>query len=533
MSQRTRAPLRYLGWTAIFALIYCQAPLYYSNQNQYFLHGLAAGGFGYLSQDWLAQTADATPTFSALVAATYRWLHPGAFYIYYALLQGAYLLSLSGLVAYLAGKELTPRSLFAFQVLFVLVHSALVRWASYHLFQLDYPWYLQSGVAGQYVLGAMFQPSTFGVLLLLSLWCFVRERPYLAVTMACAAAVLHATYLLSAALLTLGYMLVLWQHGRLRPALQLGSLALLLVAPVLVYTMLTFRPTTPEVFAQAQHILVHERIPHHCLPHLWCDWIAVGQIGWMLASLVLVRRTVLFPMLGLTFAVSAVLTLLQVATNSDMLALLFPWRTSAFLMPVATAVVLGRLVQLGRPALDRPSIAWLGRAALAGLATAGVLLMTFRQGFNNSPEEAGLLEFVRATKQPGDVYLIPVRIPNLTASTRGSLSSDFKPAAAKKSDARLIPIDLQRFRLATGAPVYVDFKSVPYRDLEVLEWHNRLECSQRWYEAAAAGMSPKIRNEVRQAGITHIVTTAQHALERPGVRVEFADEYYRVERLSR
>src|SRR5205823_14298714 len=41
-----------------FAAAYGQAPLYYSNQNQYFLHGLAAAGEGYLSEDWLARTLD-------------------------------------------------------------------------------------------------------------------------------------------------------------------------------------------------------------------------------------------------------------------------------------------------------------------------------------------------------------------------------------------------------------------------------------------------------------------------------------------
>src|SRR5207248_3181448 len=136
-----------------------------------------------------------------------------------------------------------------------------------------------------------------------------------------------------------------WRQGPSRQALQLGGLALVLVAPMLIYTASTFRPTAPDLFAQAQHILVHERIPHHCLPRLWCDPITLGQIGLILAALLLLRGTILFPVLGLTFGVSAALTLLQMAADSDALALLFPWRTSAFLMPVGTAVLVGRLVQ--------------------------------------------------------------------------------------------------------------------------------------------------------------------------------------------
>src|SRR4051794_2445083 len=90
-----------LGWfilgSALFAAAYCQAPLYYSNQNQYFLHGLAWADVGLLREDWLANTADPTPIFSGLVAATVRWLHLGAFYGYHALLLGTYLAALVAL----------------------------------------------------------------------------------------------------------------------------------------------------------------------------------------------------------------------------------------------------------------------------------------------------------------------------------------------------------------------------------------------------------------------------------------------------
>ena len=84
-----RLLLRFLGLTVLFAIAYAQSPLYTSNQNQYFLHGLAAAGHGTLTADWLANTLDPTPLFSLLVRLT----HPlsGLFYIYYALLMGVYL----------------------------------------------------------------------------------------------------------------------------------------------------------------------------------------------------------------------------------------------------------------------------------------------------------------------------------------------------------------------------------------------------------------------------------------------------------
>src|SRR5260370_42143466 len=69
---RWRMPLM-LFWVSAFALAYTQSPLFFSNQNQYFVHGLAEGGFGFLNQDWLATTADPTPVFSAIIAFSYRY----------------------------------------------------------------------------------------------------------------------------------------------------------------------------------------------------------------------------------------------------------------------------------------------------------------------------------------------------------------------------------------------------------------------------------------------------------------------------
>src|SRR3954468_3729461 len=89
----------FLTGSGLFAAAYGQAPLYYSNQNQYFLHGLARAGVGLLHEDWLANTLDPPPVFTALVALTARTLHPWLFHLWYALLMGVYAAALLGLFA--------------------------------------------------------------------------------------------------------------------------------------------------------------------------------------------------------------------------------------------------------------------------------------------------------------------------------------------------------------------------------------------------------------------------------------------------
>ena len=50
-----------------FVLAITVSPLYTSNQNSYFYHGLANAGFGHLKVDMLYETADSFKLFSILV----------------------------------------------------------------------------------------------------------------------------------------------------------------------------------------------------------------------------------------------------------------------------------------------------------------------------------------------------------------------------------------------------------------------------------------------------------------------------------
>src|SRR5580700_1285315 len=77
-----------------FGIAHTQSPLYFSNQHQYFLHGLAAGGDGCLDRDWLANTLDPTPAFSAFVEFTFRHLDLFCVHIVFFALLGTYFVSL-------------------------------------------------------------------------------------------------------------------------------------------------------------------------------------------------------------------------------------------------------------------------------------------------------------------------------------------------------------------------------------------------------------------------------------------------------
>jgi hypothetical protein len=409
--------------------------------------------------------------------------------------------------------------------MFLAVHACLLRVASAWLTGVDYPWYLQAGLAAQYLLGPGLQPSAFGVLLVVSLAAYANGRPVLAGGLAAGAAVMHSTYLLPAGLLTLGYMVGLVRDGRRLKALAAGSFALAVVLPAIAYNLRTFLPEDDAQLREAQHILADVRIPHHTVVAHWLDPVAYAQIGVMVAGLVVLRRTRLFLPLAVPAVASVILTVIQVMTESDALALLFPWRFSVLLMPVAVAVLLAKLAALVGRLVDGPAVTWASLGAAGLLAVGGVWVTVSGRGYRVNEAEGPLLEDVRGQVRPGEVYLLPVKRATLKPETPASQSKTFVPPV--RTGQVGIPVDLQRFRLATGAPIYIDYKAVPYAPAEVLEWLRRVDNGARWYQERDWD-TKGIMDEVIAAGITHVVAAADRDVRSTRLERVYADDSYRV-----
>jgi hypothetical protein len=376
---------------------------------------------------------------------------------------------------------------------------------------VDYPWYLQAGVAGQYMLGAGLQPSAFGVLLLASLAAFAHDRPVLAGALAASACVFHSTYLLPAGLLVAVFVMHLWGEGRRRTALKAGGVALLIVLPVIAHTLWKFSPTDGATFAESQRILAQVRIPHHAVVGRWFDWVAALQVAWVVAAYAFIRRENILFSWPLLVAVAVGLTVIQWLTANPTFALMFPWRISVLLVPVATAAVCAKLAGLqgGR------QVAVAAGVLLGFLAFGGILVTTQRLGYHTNPAENELYAWVRANAKRGDVFLLPVRIPAVGGG-RGAVSTSFTPPPRPKPGSNLIPVDLQRFRLHAAAPIYADFKAVPYADKEVLEWLRRMKKCEAWYDGGWD------RDELKAEGVTHVVSP----LDRPLAK-EYLEEVHR------
>jgi hypothetical protein len=297
------------------------------------------------------------------------------------------------------------------------------------------------------------------------------------------------------------------------------------VLPVVAYTVAVFAPTDPARFAEAQAIIAWVRIPHHTVVSRWLDGVAALQLLWLTAGVVAFRRTPLFVPLAVAAGGGLVLSVVQVLTDGATLALLFPWRVSAVLVPVTTGAAAAGLARLAERAVPpRPLLALSGLLAVAAVIGAGVV---YRQqlGYQQTAAEAELLRRVAATRKPGEVYLLPADFPGPPGG-RGSASSSFVPEGPSERPAIF---ELMRFRLGTGAAAYIDFKSIPYRDDEVLEWHRRVSNAARWY-ATEDWDASGVLGEVAAEGVTHVVVPTESPVRSRRLKLVSDGPVYRVYR---
>jgi hypothetical protein len=117
-----------------------------------------------------------------------------------------------------------------------------------------------------------------------------------------------------------------------------------------------------------------------------------------------------------------------------------------------------------------------------------------------------------------------------TASSSAQPVLHFVDRSKQKGEIYMIPPQLQDFRLATGAPALVDFKSIPYRAKEVIEWYDRLLRARAVYREEPAKVSCRaLRDSVTRYGVTHVILEAVQFGASCGPWLErYRDEHYAV-----
>ena len=504
-----------------FELAFGQAPLYTGEQHATLLHGLARAGVGSLELDPLARTADPAPVTTLLVALSASLGAQWLLLVLHALLIGVYGIALVVLgVRVFALDDLPRRTVLVAALL--LAHSALAERIG--VVPAETVRSLgTAGLMGESAPSLVFGPTLFGVFFVVALLLYARGRPLAAIGAAGAAAVADPALLPTALVLCIALMADARARRHAAGTVARGAaLATVLLAPVAVYTLLTFAPVPGEAHEAAQSVLVDRAFPRGTKPEDWFTAADAARLVIVAGGLAVAWRSVLFPVLALSVAASATLTALAIATRSDALLLLAPWRATIFLAPVCAALLLaaatraafaigrllGRAAALGRPERG----ARLGTAArsvtllLAGFATALALI-------------AGLERILRLRAEPEREPYAPL------------VAGEVGPDALV-----LVPPRMHELRLDAAVPVYADARIHPWEDLEVLEWRARVAAASR-----AFGRRPlacrALAALARREPITHVVTE-RPAPARPCPSLRRVRTYgvlalYRVERGAR
>lgn len=491
----------------IFCLSHTQFILYHSNQNTKFLHGFTNAGHGFLENDWLSNTWDPLFAFTALVRFTYEYLSPFYFYIYYYVLLSLYFIFVIRIISKVVDINKNSYSMLIFATVFVFIHSALLSQISLEAIGISLTRLLTFGFAYQYMFNHYFQPSVFGILILISLYYFIDKKYFVAVVFSSAAMVLHSAYFLHAALLTIIYMAYAYvETKRLFQSFFIGLLSLFIVLPVVINSLQHFESVQPEIQAQARKIVVDYIIPFHSIPKNWFSVAEVFKIAITIAGIIVVRRNRISSVLIVFFLVAILFTFIDFIFPNNTLRFMAPWRLSVIFYPLALLLLIGYLVK---------QTTWLHRhkkccgivslVLLAGCLAFGVFHQFHLADKHEKRVYSGLMNYIKQNKKEGNTYFIPPYIDD--------------------------------FRLYTGASIFVNSKSHPYRSKEIIEWFNREQYARQFYMDKTVDMDD-IEKLASTYDITHVVLHAQQQTlkgkpNKIQLKKQYEDEVYTMYKIVR
>jgi hypothetical protein len=406
-----------------------------------------------------------------------------------------------GIAAHLFKWDKSVRNLLLFGTAAVLLHSAALRYLISSFISPRWEYLIEGGVAGQRVLGDVFQPSSFGVLFLLSIYLFLKEKHYLAVVVSSVAAIIHPTYLLSAAILTAIYGFIrLYETRKFKEPILIGSLALVLVSGITIYTALNFIGVETELANQANAITINYRQPHHMIISEWLDLRVAVKTVFLALALFLIRKQRLIWILLFPSIVVIGLTGIQAIIKNPSLAMLFPWRFSVILVPLSTMIIAAKLLDwlvIQRHGFPIPNNLFLifNSVILAGCAITGTAkFFTAIQNQHNTPE-----------------YEMMTLIYN----------------QYERGQNVVVPLKWQQFRLVTGIPIVVEFKAGPQQADDIVEWYERVQQVDHLYAGLPYGEGCMRWEYLQFAyGATHLVLPNELAPEPECMKLIFSNDRY-------
>ena len=222
----------------------------------------------------------------------------------------------------------------------------------------------------------------------------------------------------------------------------------------MLYIFSNFILYDPQINYEAQKIQSEIRIPHHAHIKFWFSTKDIQTLILILLALVIGFKNLRFfiPLL-IVFLMTLFLSIYQFYTSNNFLGLLFPWRSSVYIVPLCSMIILSNILKI---IYSKYLLSYTHLFRFLQLISITLILMSTFIGFK------------------------------ITVNSLNSENLNFPISHEIKKnkidiERILIPTNLQKIRLNSGLPIFVDWKATPFRNDEVVEWYERIKLSNSFF----------------------------------------------------
>lgn len=320
-----------------------------------------------------------------------------------------------------------------------------------------------AGVAGQSVINQTLQPSSFGVFFFVSLAFYLNSHLLLSILCLCIAVYFHPTYLIHSIFFMLGYSVLDLRNKSYKKIFKQNLIFILFIIPVVIFLYRNFIIEDTLINNFAQKILVEERIPHHANISHWFSYKDLISILIIFIGLFFIRKNKsLFIVLSSITFVSLLISFIQFYFGNYFIALLFPWRSSIFIIPITSMIILSILIKK----TTFKNI--MGYKSVIFFFIIIFSVFSFKSFFTEE-------KYNKKLRDKNDLFSLINK---------------------NKIDLLITPIYLEDIRLNTSTPIFVNWKFHAFKNDEIIEWYKRVKIINEFYSASNKNQQYSLLNEI-------------------------------------
>jgi len=430
----------------------------YKGNAAHLIHSIKLFDENNLQNDWIANQKHHLPLFVYFNHFLIKIFSSKVIYFIHYLLLGT-----CSLFLFLISKSLFPK---------IEAKNLYILWFAFFIFFFHENSFF-SGVAGQSVIDAGYQPASFGIFFFVGIYFFLKDKFIFSILFICLAASFHPTYVLHSGFLVLGILTSLLNLKKYTNFFKILFLYVALILPITIFIITNFMLIDNEL-AEIGKKIMFDRIPHHADIHYWLSYKDIIFLLTYFISLYLIRNNQKFFILFLVFGLCSIfLSTAQYFLDNKSLALAFPWRTSVFIAPISLIIIISFLITKINQTSKKLNI-----FAYSLIILISIFFSAKSHYFKNL---------------------------NLQFNDKLKLVYDIK----KNSDSierLLIPVNLGHIRMYSGLPVFVDWKHPAFRYDQIINWKKRLDLAKRFYGSSTIDEQIAILREIQKLeNISHII----------------------------